>query len=197
MTNLETILNEATPVQVDAGLNWYRVANQTCTRVARELDIPASRFIAAVAALSPGLRWDRNIDEARLLARAWRRSEELPHVGVYGRRNVYKAVACLEGTDPLELFSERTSPKVRAFYRCILEPETCTDVVVDRHAYAAAYNFVGPRGGSSEKEAGKLTLKRYQEIAELYRSLAQDAGLLPHQVQAVVWTAWRDSLKVF
>lgn len=189
---LSSVLASAAESQVDAGLNWYRNAHAQCVEAAQRLGVEPEHFIGAVAALSPGLRWELNVQQAEQLARAVLANRPIPIVGTYGRRNAIKAVSCLKGADPLSLFSERTSPKVRAFYSCLVAPESATDVVIDRHAYAAAYGLVGERGGSPDQ---RITPKRYSTVAAAYRKLAESAKLLPHQIQAVVWCAWRDQLQ--
>ncbi len=112
------------------------------------------------------------------------------NLGVYGQRNVHKALRCLELDNPLSEFSEKTGPKTRAFYACLVDPENVVDVCIDRHAASAALGRRGSRGGSAVE---RIPLTLYRWIARHYVAIAKRVGLAPHQVQAIIWSVWRST----
>jgi len=193
LVNLLRAWDAATPAERHAGLTWYATANDYCNDLARRYGVTVEQAAGVVAALSPGLAWELNVTQAEYLVEAYahgRRGVELPLVGVYGRSNVTKCERILAGVDPLELLSPVTAPKTRAFYRCIVERGTGTDVVIDRHAASAALDARGTKGGSAI-EVVKPALYRW--LVWHYRVLAERVGITPAQFQAVVWSHWRQS----
>lgn len=180
----------ASDAQRAEGLNWYPSALAQCGALAKRYGISAQAVAGVVAALSPGLRWEVNIDHAEQAISAWRngasvdRPSSWPVVGVYGRNNVRKALAILAGADPLELFSERTSPKVRSFFLSILGDQT--QVCIDRHAIAAWRG--ASLNGATPIRKSELTAARAD-----YRLVADIVRVAPRDLQAVVWTVYRES----
>lgn len=133
---------DASPTEHAIGRGWYAQASVECRRVADETGLPERSIVGAVAAISPGLRWSRNIHWARELAEAWKedRAEDLK-VPTYSYGNVRKALRILAGEDPAIVLS---GPKVTAFYRLILTGGEDDDAVcVDGHAYALATGWGG------------------------------------------------------
>jgi hypothetical protein len=156
-----------------------------------------------IAALSPGLNWNRNLVDAERLLQWHAKNDGIeppPVLGVYGRGNVLKAISCLEtlnDSDIVNLFSRTTAAKTRAFYLNIADPEgidSVDRVVVDRHAISAALNRRGRRGGSTVE---RVPLGLYRWIARHYVDLASKVGLKSYQVQAIVWNSWKKDSEVF
>ncbi len=187
LRNLRQVHDCATPEQRSEGLRWYTGANRSAAALARRYKITTRRAAGVIAALSPGLAWERNVSEAEKVISAHTAGEPLPMAGVYGMANVRKCKRILEGEEPLKVFS--SANKTRAFYSTVNNPRS-NAVVVDRHAASAAFNKRGTRGGSTV-EAVPPALYRWLE--RHYRIAAERAGIKPHQFQAVVWCAWRQS----
>src|SRR5579872_6992800 len=142
----------ATESDLHLGLHWYQSAHDEAVTLADTYAIGVWQAVGVIAAISPGLNWGLNVLQAKSLIAAWKDQSPLPTVGVYGRRNVDKAVAILNGTDPLELFSPKSSPKVRSFYLNILSPQSDEAVTIDRHAKALAYNLASTRAGAASQD---------------------------------------------
>ena len=161
--------------------------------MAEEFGLPLWKVVGVLAAISPGNEYGRNVEETRDFIDAYTHGKELPVVGVYGKMNMEKARRILEGALPLEVFPVKTSPKVRAFFACILFPYDCLEVCVDRHAKAVACNLPSERtGAASDDKKSVVRPGEYGELAKAYRAVAGTLGLLPHQLQAVCWVAWKD-----
>lgn len=167
----------ASPGEVADGMFWYPTAHTFATGLATKHGITVAQAAGIVAALSPQVSWERNLVLAETLC-------ELRTAKTLGA-SVYKALAILDGADPLDVLG---GPKVRAFYACILEPNTALTVCIDRHAYDVAVGQV-----TGDKARGSLErVGEYGRIADAYRTVANEFGVMPHQVQAVTWVSWRN-----
>lgn len=185
--NILRVYNAASSEEREVGMLWYAVAHDHASAMALRHSVSISVACGTIAAISPGLEWGRNLLEAESLLRAFqagKRGHQLPTVGIYGKRNMAKAIAILQGEAPLSVIPE-TSPKVRAFYETILSPTDSQAVTVDGHAYCLAYGIRDGRWKQSFKP------NKYAYVAWHYRHLAARLGLLPSQLQAVCWVTWR------
>lgn len=166
------VLADATDSQMAEGLAWYGDAHAIAAE-AGDVRIGAG----VIAALSPLMSWERNVELAR---DAFRNG----HAAGALSRNVAKADAILDGADPLTVLG---GDKVRSFYLNILDPFDTEPVTVDRHAYDIA---TGDRNAENDRPGIKG--KRYRDLADLYRSAAAEAGIIPNQLQSITWTVWRE-----
>lgn len=182
--NLNRIWNLATPEDKVQGGSWYPTANRQIFDLSVKHNIPLDAALGAVAALSPGLRWDLNLSRAEFLFKAF--DTEYPEtetygLSPYGKRNVQKAWRILRGEEPLAVLS---GPKVRAFYSCLRDP-FAPDVVVDGHMKFAC---LGTRRGIG---AAAVSVSEYPHWVAVIRKLARRLALRASQLQAILWLAWR------
>lgn len=123
-----------------------------------------------------------------------------------GRSAVNKVFDLVDNGD-LDNISEQLGggQKVRNFYNNILSPNSDRYVTIDTHAAAAAHLM--PFGASAPEiyalfkqipiKAGagvdqhNLTRAIYPVYAEAYKLAAQELGLLPREMQSIVWEAVR------
>lgn len=185
--NILAVYHSATSPEHRRGFQWYLMAQAQARRLASRYELPLSTSVGVIAALSPGLEWLQNIVDAEALIKAFLENDEPPMVGVYGRRNRDKALSILRGADPVDVLG---GLKVRSFYANILQPNNPDPVTIDRHAYCLAHGIRSERSGFASVDI-KLTPKRYRETAEAYREIAADLNLLPNQLQATTWLAWK------
>jgi hypothetical protein len=183
------------------GEAWYRIARQECAEVAFETILPVERIIGAVAAISPGLRWSRNIFWARELAVAWNegRAEDITGVPTYSFENVRKAIRCLAGEDPCKVLS---GPKVTAFYALILSSgDDVTRVCIDGHAYALATGWGGNirtdpfADGLDASKSVRISKPTLRRVHAAYLKLAAKLNVKPSHLQASTWLVrkrWRE-----
>jgi hypothetical protein len=90
--------------------------------------------------------------------------------------------------------------KVRNFYNNIVDPSNPDDVTIDTHAVAAAHvrplagkdTEVKDNFGGGGKHAQTGIYGTYPIYAEAYRSAARDLGVLPRELQSVVWEHIRE-----
>lgn len=189
MTSTETLVrrilrtyDSATDDERHDGHGWYRSVHGIAADLASEYALSVPAAVGIIAALSPQTSWDLNVRNAYTLAS----TGTAPTLGL----SVRKAQAILAGVRPETVFApanpERPQygAKVRAFYSCILAPDTTDAVCLDRHAYAIAHGL----GGNPK---GLELVGEYDRTSHAYRLAARRRNLLPHQIQAVTWLAWR------
>ncbi len=184
-TNILKVYAKATDAEREQGLHWYATAHKDAQAIADKHGVTLVDAAGVIASISPGLEWGLNLIQAEALIGAFVRNEPLPQVGVYGRKNVNKARRILEGENPLQVLPA-TGPKVRAFFDCILNPETSELITVDRHAKCLAHYQLSERQKTSIVRPAE-----YLHLARHYRQLAKRLGLIPHQLQAITWVTWK------
>lgn len=159
----------------NSGELWYQVANSDCVAIAAEFNLSVDQACGVVAALSPNLRWDRNIKAARAVL-AGGTSEAYP-------ANEFKARRIQAGETPLDVLG---GLKVRAFYGNLLSGGYDTGVTVDGHAFNAAHGLVQP------VKAARVTPREHSRVSRAYRAAARLRGTTAPAMQATVWIVWRE-----
>ena len=131
-----------------------------------------------VAALSPRLTWERNIDEATRVLDGKRKG-----FSAFGR-NVAIARAIRRTGDADGTLK---GPKTRVFWRCLCGEldEPC----LDSHAMNA---WFGRRVFGTGAERNRVLVGERREAARDYRRLARNLGIASAQAQAIVWIVWRE-----
>lgn len=183
IARIRGFLHRATESERYDGARWYPTALSISAGFSVEAfdGTHATRTVAAVvAAISPGLKWERNLICARALIlwhRDGRTKASEPVVETYSYANVRKALAILDGEAPdLHL----TGPKVRAFYHAIVGENR--GAVIDGHIANAL------RGARSALREGKSpTVSERRVWRQAFQSVACATGLDVHAIQAIVW----------
>lgn len=189
--NIIATFNEATIREIEEGRQWYSRARLEAIRLDEHYDIGGSDVAAGViAALSPRNKWARNVSNARHLIAAFNRGgppeAESVRVGTFNR-NKYKAIRILLGDDIREVLSGQ---KVVSFWECIMSIPGA--VCVDGHAYSV---WRGQR--VTTELVPSMGPKLYRLIQEDYRKATailnkrMGTSLIPSDVQAITWLAWR------
>lgn len=181
---IDRTLLGAGPAEVQGGARWYQQASTECRALALELRIPYSVVVGAVAALSPQVRWERNILAARQVLTG------APVLVAAYRANIAKALRIASGESAAEVLG---GAKVRAFYALLLTGGRTLDVCVDSIAILVALG-VHP-GPDVANDAATPYFGRPRVLAAIraaYRRVAKRRGLRPHQAQAITWLAWRN-----
>lgn len=214
--NIRNLFQSAHPEEVNQGLCWYYDAHLVAQACADKLhwepyDVALDVASAVIATLSPMNEWGMNVADAQWLVehyqdieiaeqdnytsdQAWRRSVgydvqikaemEGHSQGQQYAENWGKALLILR-TGQIPEFCR--GPKVTRFYRNIRSPESSVDVTIDRHAINA---LVGRTTDDSERST--LRGMRYETAVAAYLKVAEELGLRPWQLQAVVWCAQKN-----
>lgn len=183
--NILSIYHRASRLEVDAGLRWYFTAHEEAERIGlplRPYTLKQSTTFtgaALIAALSPGLRWERNVEAAERVISG----EGLEGLGVRWYDGVRKGQRILAGERAEDVLKGN---KVLAFWDNIRNPVDSQAVTIDGHAYAI---------WSAERitldDIPPISDKLYLRIQADYVEAANVVGIRPHQLQAITWTAWR------
>lgn len=174
--NLRTVLAQATDTEQSDGLAWYLDAYALAYEISGGQPCIGAGIIAA---LSPATPWHENVAGARYVAATgepWHIQSALFNA---------RAIDCRKGDQgPLTILR---GPKVRAFYRNVSDPLRVGPVVIDRHAFSI---LIGrPLAESALKALDRRGIRQW--AAAIYRAVARDEMLLPQELQAIVWLAWR------
>jgi hypothetical protein len=178
LARLRNLIPHLTPDEIEAGRRWYRDANSYAKSI---YPSDVNRGAAIIAALSPRVAWQTNLESASIIARASQHSDIIPTVaGTYANTN--KAWRIAKGQDILSNLNQSYGAyKVNNFYRNItldFQPVTI-DVWAAR---AVGYERDVIRG------LKYLEIERaYQDAARRYTSLE------PAELQAAIWIHTRGS----
>jgi len=175
-TRILRVYDNSTDAMRIAGELWYQEANEECRTLALEFGIRHAQAIGIVAALSPNMRWERNVLAAREMLQG--------NMRVTYPANVGKACGILADRDPMDVLGGN---KVRSFYQNILSGGYDEAVTVDGHASNIARGIRQPIARTT------VTNRQYGIIARAYRNAATRRNLTPPAMQATVWLAWRAS----
>jgi len=156
------------------GANWYLEAHNFCKQVSENYNVSLVTVCAVMSALSPATNYEQNKKDTVNLIKGKRGYK----CTTYGA-NVKKARAILK--DGIPRFSSKTGAKTYNFFFNLLEPDNSAFICVDRHAYVIA---------TGETYKG-LTPKQYGNVAQQYTKAAKKLGILPNELQAVLWVDYR------
>lgn len=177
--NLLATYHKANAAEICDGQLWYRDRNCEANRLAEENGLTIRQTAGIIAAVSPGLRWEKNVECAERIIRG----ESLNGLGVRWYNGVRKAERILAGHDPDVVLKGN---KVRAFASCIVNPSDSVAVCIDGHAYAI---WCGRR--IPLDDVPPLNNRLYHRIAGDYVFVAKVLSIRPCQLQAVTWCCWR------
>jgi hypothetical protein len=159
---------------------WYRIAREFCADVALDFGLTTAQVAGIVAVLSPQLSWERNKLTAVEFLRRYYSGQSFVGLMAY-KANVDKALRIVAGECPETVVG---GPKVTSFFNNILgNPESVT---VDRHALHIA--LYGVDGASEKSGSITPTQKLYGIVADAYKSVAGEVGLLPSELQSLTWS---------
>lgn len=173
----------ATPHDFEIGLDAYPKYNRILSKMAEQCQTTTEIAAAVFAALSPNNDYHGNLRDANTLIRAAKAGKTLDDftVSTYGN-NKRKAWAIVHGEAPLNLI---VAKKTRNFFLNVNNPVDETPVTVDGH-------MVNVWRGKRENLVGlRFPADLYDIVADGVRTVAAERGMIPCQVQSVIWLTWR------
>lgn len=170
--NIRAAWNAATDDQKTRGMVWYQVANELATMVGNG---DASKGAGIIAALSPRMQWDRNVNLAK---------DALAGKPIHAMSgSVRKAEAIMNGADPADVLP--MSAKTGNFYLNMAFPNDPNPVTIDCWAYRVASRDWSAAGPRSPRD--------YRDAADAYRIVATELGIIANRVQAGIWNWARET----
>jgi len=177
------------------GAEWYHNAYEVCVTLGEKYGFNPNTVAGVIAALSPNNKWDRNVEDAETMLRAY--CYDLPWDSVkvcsYSA-NKDKAISIIE----LMLDSDDLITKVLrgnktiAFYHCIAKDGNSDTPCIDGHAYNVWNGSV-----TNLKEVPAMSDKTFAMIQDAYRDAAKLISSVTEkyysaaQIQAITWVTYR------
>lgn len=190
--NIRAIYLEAPEVIQKRGINWYATANREAREIASMGRIPIKAACHLIAVLSPAVRWEVNLRDAKSVVTAIISGKSIDSFTVSTfTKNKNKAWEIVKkaraGEDYTNILSGQ---KVKAFAENIEHPDNSIEVTIDFHAFSIA---TGWRYAVSNIPT--ITPRVHKMLSKAYSDVGTELGLKAHQVQAVTWTWWRQREK--
>ncbi len=182
--NLKKTLEQATEHDTQLGLESFFKYNRIVAMIAAKTGFVTRVAAAVFSALSPNNDYWGNLRDAHTLLAAARDGLDIEAftVSTYGN-NKRKAWQIAHGAEPLDLI---VAKKTRSFFLNVYDPTDPHPVTVDGHMVniwkRKRENLVGLRWDDK---------KNYERIADDVRVLARERGVIPSQMQGILWLTWR------
>jgi hypothetical protein len=161
------LIKNATFGQVEQASKWYLDAERVAAEVARNLDSTLEVGASVVSAFSPRERWTNNVTKAISFSLG-------NHIPGFKNNMLMANNAIAFGYDALK------GPKTNAFARAIAGDENA--VVIDVWMLRAV---------GIEKKTPNQT--QYKELANAVTKVANEFGMTPRAMQALIWIVVRGS----
>jgi len=161
------LIKNATFGQVEQASKWYLDAERVAAQVARNLDSTLEVGASVVSAFSPRERWTNNVTKAISFSLG-------NHIPGFKNNMLMANNAIAFGYDALK------GPKTNAFARAIAGDENA--VVIDVWMLRAV---------GIEKKSPNQT--QYKEMANAVTKVANEFGMTPRAMQALIWIVVRGS----
>ena len=179
LDNIRRIWCQADDVDRTEGMTAFPRYRATLERLANVYGVPLASAVGVFCALSPNNAYMTNLRAVKSMLSG-------------GRGNGYtacrlRAKRCIAGENFL---SFTKGLKTRNFYQNIMDPGNHYPVTIDGHAYCI---WVGKRMTMKQAVRAKFD---YHKIADGYREVAGELGIVPCQLQAVTWFAWKRINKI-
>lgn len=183
LDNLRRVLAQAGESEIRIAQQAFPKYNKIVTALAAKHGFSAEIGAAVFSALSPNNDYYGNLRDTSRLMEAAANQRDLTSfkVSTYGN-NKRKAWRIAHGEPPLDLI---VSDKTRNFFLNINNPYDPMPVTIDGHMFnmwlGQRVNLVGLRVPKS----------LYYTVADGVRTLAQETGYLPCEVQGILWYTHR------
>lgn len=188
--NIRRIYAQADEDDIREGKLAYWRYHGVIKAFADEYDAPVDRALAAFCALSPNNDYFGNLRSLASVLQGVRDGIPCDRVTVstykHCRDRAYSYV-----TGETSFLGKSKGLKIRSFYHNILDPDDRRHVTIDGHMKAA---YEGRN--MTMKEAIIRTKGEYFRIADATKRLARNEGLIPNQLQAIVWFARKRTQRV-
>lgn len=178
----------ASPAALSDGSEWYSNAHNFAVELSEQYDTPLLCVCGILSALSPGVQWDSNKKQAENLIKAKYFGTELSDVAISTYKVQRKKAETMIQYPEMSLGSivislGEESPKTKAFFWNIYQPESAGHVTIDRWVMRVI-------GLPNERGRRKL----YKTVEGIFYKTSGKLGLLPNQLQAIVWLSIQENI---
>ena len=177
------------------GAQWYHNAYMVCVTLGEKYGFHPNTVAGVIAALSPNNKWERHVEDAEAMLRAYCYEIAWQDVKVcsYGA-NKDKAISIIELMVEKDEIIETIlrGNKTIAFYNCIAKDGNSDTPCIDGHAYNIWNGSV-----TNLKEVPSMSDGTFRKIQNAYRDAAKLISQVTGshhsaaQIQAITWVAYR------
>jgi membrane-bound lytic murein transglycosylase B len=178
--NLRKQFKACEPAEVVEGLAWYKQAHSDCDRLSKAYGVSIEVTATVLAVLSAQKRWSQNVLETGMYLAD---NQGIGRIqGFYTTESQATAVRELLKTGKMP----KLGPKVASFRENVLSHGlnlgvVTVDVWAIRHSCKTSHNAkIAP------------TRAQYQKIESAFCTVSRELGILPQELQAVLWVAARN-----
>ena len=181
--NLRAVWEQSTPGEIEGGCLAYSDYHRVMHDIAARYGLAHAHVTGVFCALSPNADWLSNLRSALTMAYGFTQgySEEEITVTTY-HANRARAWRIING-EPFH--SVYKGPKVRDFFQSICEPTNTSSATIDGHLANIARAQVNGMWYSG------VTMREYKVVRGCVQRLAVRNGILPLQMQAILWFTWK------
>ncbi len=181
-SNIRRVLEQADETDLSEGRVAYFRYNEVLRNLAAFWSVPFAPAVAVFAALSPNVDYNGCLRSTASVIQGWKEGVDVNRIRVATYNHCRdRAIEYLNGRDFLGTVSGK---KIRSFYSNIVNPMDPGPVTIDGHAV----NVWRGRAMNLKDVVGNFS---YNVVADDYRRVARDVGLLPNQVQGITWFTWK------
>lgn len=180
--NITRVLDQADRIDINEGRLAYFRYHEVFRNLSAFYGVGFAETVAVFCATSPNNDYLGNLRSAASIIKGFVEGVPVERIRVTTYNHCRdRAFQYLNGTPFLRA---TTGKKIRSFYLNILNPMDPEPVTIDGHAVniwrRRRVNLVDAVGGWN-----------YERVANDYRRVASDVGLLPNQLQSITWFTWK------
>jgi hypothetical protein len=183
------MFEQADTTDLTEGKLAYWRYHQMMHSIAKVYGHDVREVTAAFVALSPNSDYLGNLRSLISVLEGVRRGAQVDDITVATYKGCRdRAYAYV--TKQQDFLLTARGPKIRAFYHNILFPDHKEFVTIDGHMVGAY------RGNDGTMKENIVSPRVYKEVASTTKRLANQLGLIPNQLQAVIWFTRKRVLNV-
>ena len=179
---LRSFYKLSTEAEQMAGRNWYREMYNWIEATAQLSDLTTMQACGIFAALSPQMSVDRN----KALFLQYLKTGTASHYG----QLLDKCSAIVNSNSAVEIHQILNGNKIASFFSNIWDYEVHGHITIDRHALASMLQTPATVKPLNDGQYS-MTRRQYAQFEKVYQDVADEIGILPHQLQAVIWDTYR------
>ena len=181
--NFRAVVNKADDIDWTSGLESYGHYHRMMAALAHKYGCTIEQATAVFVSTSPNNDYLNNLRSTVSILDGWKRGVPVDEIVISTYNHAkFRAWACLHGRDFLQ---STKGPKIKSFYRNIVDPTDPDPVTIDGHMVSA---WTGQRILMKDVAVGRWN---YPIVAADARQVAAERGLVPCQLQGVIWFAWK------
>lgn len=156
-----------------ASLDWYFILHDYAKNLAERNNLTLIQTAGIISALSPMVMFTTNLRDAERFCS----TRSIANLATYTKQRK-KALSIIGAKSEKEVLEILGGDKTKAFFLNILKPQTSMECTIDTWMI----KFFGYK---------TITPKRYKDASNEMQKVAHEMGIMPHQVQALLWVGMR------